>query len=129
MYWRAGTALLDSPRMAEEHRNRRLDPRVASGIIQVEYVVPPGPQVRDLSTTGLYLKDPRPLQRGQPVELWLRLEQAEPIVIQGMVRRVDPGEGMGIEFIQMDAAGRRRIKEFISRVSPDKISPAGEDIF
>lgn len=114
--------------MAETERNRRLDPRVADGIIQVEYVAP-SPQVRDLSISGLYLADPRPLQKGQPVELRLRLGDSEPITIQGMVRRVDPGLGMAIEFIQVDTLGRRKIREFISRVSPDKISPAGDDLF
>ncbi len=113
--------------MTDRDRERRLDSRVADGVIRVEYVAP-SPQVRDLSLTGLYLKDPRPLQRGQPVELSLRLGDADAILVQGMVRRVDPGEGMGIEFIHVDAAGRRRIKAFISKVSPDKISPAGEDI-
>ncbi len=114
--------------MSDSGRERRLDPRIANDLIQVELIAP-SPQVRDLSITGLYLKDPRPLQRGQPVELRLRLGDADPIFIQGMVRRVDPGEGMGIEFIHVDALGRRRIKEFVSRINPERVSPAGEDIF
>jgi hypothetical protein len=109
--------------------DRRLDPRVADGIIQVEYVAP-SPRVRDLSVSGLYLRDSRTLQRGQPIELKLRLSDGgEPILIQGMVRRVDPGEGMAIEFIQLSAQNRRRIKDFISRSDPGKVSPAGEDEF
>jgi len=112
--------------VSDPDRNRRLDPRVSDGIIRVEYVAP-GPRVRDLSLTGIYLVDSRTLQRGQPIDLLLRLGDAEPIQIQGMVRRVDPGEGMAVEFIQVDTAGRRRIKEFISRAHPEKISPAGKD--
>ena len=114
--------------MSSNDRERRLDPRVADNILQVEYVAP-GPKVRDLSMTGMYVSDPRPLQRGQPVELRLRIGEGDAIAIQGMVRRVDPGEGMGIEFIHIDTAGRRRIKEYISKVSPEKVSPAGDDIF
>lgn len=116
--------------MAEQsrERDRRLDARVADGIIQVEYVAP-SPHVRDLSVSGLYLADTRTLQRGQPIELKLRLGGSDAIVVRGMVRRVDPGQGVAIEFIHVDAADRRRIKEFIAKVSPDKISPAGDDIF
>jgi hypothetical protein len=112
--------------MSDRDRERRLDARVTDGIIRVEYVAP-SPHVRDLSTSGLYLLDPRPLQRGQPVELKLRLADNQVIVVQGMVRRVDPGHGMGIEFTHVEAADRRRIKEYISRAEPDKISPAETD--
>lgn len=112
--------------MSNAERDRRLTPRVADGIIRIEYVAP-SPKVRDLSVSGLYLVDTRPLQRGQPVELKLTLGSGEPILVRGMVRRVDAGEGMAIEFIQVDAAGRRRIKEFIAGSDPTKISPAGKD--
>jgi len=108
--------------------DRRLDARVSDGVIQVEYVVP-SPKVRDLSVSGLYLQDPRTLQRGQPIEFLLRIAGEEPILIRGMVRRVDPGEGMAIEFIQLSAADRRRIKEFVAHSAPEKISPAGPDEF
>lgn len=104
---------------------RRGDARVADGVIQVEYVAP-SPSVRDLSTSGLYLNDPRTLQMGQLIELKLRIGADEPIVIHGMVRRVDPGQGMAVEIIRLDANARRRIKEFISRADPGKISPADE---
>lgn len=111
--------------MRKRDFERRGDARVADGIIQVEYVAP-SPRVRDLSTSGLYLKDSRTLQMGQMIELKLRIGEGEPIIIYGMVRRVDPGEGMAIEIIRLDAAARRRIKEFISHADPDKISPADE---
>jgi hypothetical protein len=114
--------------MKKPDHDRRLDPRVADGVIQVQYVAP-SPHVRDLSVSGLYLKDSRTLQRGQPIELLLRIGGEEPIRIRGMVRRVDPGEGMAVEFIQLSAADRRRIKEFIAHSAPEKVSPAGADEF
>lgn len=114
--------------MQKPEFDRRLDTRVADGVIKVEYVAP-SPQVRDLSVSGLYLKDSRTLQRGQPIELLLRISGEEPIRIQGMVRRVDEGQGMAIEFIQLSAADRRRIKDFIAHSAPEKISPAGADEF
>lgn len=114
--------------MEKPDHDRRLDARVADGVIKVEYVAP-SPQVRDLSVSGLYLKDPRTLQRGQTIELLLRIGGEEPIRIRGMVRRVDPGEGLAIEFIQLSPADRRRIKEFVAHSAPKKVSPPGADEF
>lgn len=108
-------------------RDRRLDPRVANGVIEVEYVAP-SPHLRDLSISGLYLLDQRPFQRGQPVQLKLGLGSLGTIVVQGMVRRVDQGTGMAIEFTQVDQADRRKIKEFIARANPRDVSPADEDV-
>lgn len=114
--------------MGTPERDRRLNPRVADGYIVIQYVAP-SPQVRDLSVTGVYIVDPRGLQRGQQVELKLQIGNEQPFVVRGMVRRVDPGQGMAVEFIQVDAAGRRQIKEFISRSEPGKVSAAGEADF
>ena len=54
-----------------------------------------------------------------------RCAEAERIIAES--RRVDPGKGFAIEFIQVDAANRRRIKDYISRSNPESISPAGRD--
>ncbi len=111
--------------MGTEERNRRLDPRVATGEVVVQYVAP-SPQARDLSVSGIYIRDSRTLQRGEQVELKLQIGDEPPFIVRGMVRRVDPGQGMAIEFIHVDAAARRLIKEFISRSETGKISAAGE---
>jgi hypothetical protein len=116
--------MLHSTLMSSDEKDRRLDPRVASEEIRIEFLSPI-PRVRDLSTSGLYLLDPRPLQRGQTVELRLAFDAGEPVVVRGMVRRIDPGLGMGIEFIHIDAAARRRVKHYISHNDPKKVSPAG----
>lgn len=107
-------------------RERRNEPRATDqGVLHIEYIAP-SPQVRDVSASGIYLNDPRQLQVGQPVKLRLKLGRAAPFVITGMVRRVDPGEGFAIEFIQLDAADRRRIKEHVAR-QPGRVSPGGRD--
>ncbi len=110
----------------DRERDRRLDARVTNDVIQVEYLAP-SPHVRDLSISGLFLLDPRPLMRGQPVQLKLSLAGVGTVVVQGMVRRVDPGVGMGIEFTQMEPSDRRKIKEYVARANPGQVSPAGED--
>ncbi len=112
----------------EDDRDRRLEPRLADeGEVHVEYLAP-SPHVRDLSAGGVYLADQRQLQLGQTVKLRLRLGKGgASLVVTGMVRRVDPGKGFAIEFIQIDHADRRRLKEFIAHGDPGKISPAGAD--
>lgn len=114
--------------LREEDHDRRLEPRLADeGAVHVEYLAP-SPQVRDLSASGVYLADPRQLQLGQTVKLRLRLgEGGTSLVVTGMVRRVDPGRGFAVEFIQIDHADRRRLKAFIAHGDPGKLSPAGAD--
>lgn len=97
-----------------QHEERRLDPRVpADGRVAVEYVLP-GPRVKDLSVTGVYVYDDRPFQRGTQIDLRLRLAKDDTVLVRGMVRRVDPGVGMAIEFIHIDQHARRRIRDFIA---------------
>ncbi len=112
--------------MSPEERNRRLEPRVVGEEIKVEYLSPV-PRIRDLSTSGFFILDPRPFQRGQTVEFRLTLGSNKPFKVTGMVRRVEPGQGMAIEFIHIDADSRRLVKEFISRSDPKKVTPAHPD--
>jgi hypothetical protein len=110
--------------MATRERDRRLEPRAIGQAITVEFLAPI-PRVRDFSTSGLYLVDPHPLQLGQPVELRLSFGADDVVNVRGMVRRVEPGEGMAIEFTHIDTAARRRVKEYISRTAPKNVSAAG----
>ena len=109
-------------------RDRRLETRVPEQAVQAEYVVSPV-LVRDLSVGGLSLLDPNPHQRGESVELVVRMPEGDPIRVRAMVRRVDAGVGMALEFIHIEPADRRRLKEHIARTSPEKISGPGDDIF
>ncbi len=113
--------------MPGEGKDRRLDPRVATELIRVEFISPV-PHVRDLSISGLFILDPHPLQRGETVELRLTLGSDKPMIVRGMVRRIEPGIGMAIEFIHIDAAGRRRVKDFISHSDPDKVSAGRSEV-
>lgn len=113
--------------MASRESDRRFDPRAVGKTITVEYLAPI-PRVRDLSSSGLYLLDSHPLQLGESVELRLAFGSGEPVVVRGMVRRVDPGQGMAIEFIRIDADARRRVKEFIASSGHLSISDASTDI-
>lgn len=123
-----GSARLARMSSPDRERERRLNARVFDTSVHVEYVAP-SPHVRDLSLTGCYILDPRALQLGQPVQLRIRLGDTEPMVVSGMVRRVDAGTGMAIEFIHIELEDRRRLKDYLLKASPESISPAGKDIF
>jgi len=112
--------------MALEDLERRNDPRVQGETLTVEFLAPV-PRVRDLSISGLFILDPRPLQRGQTVQLRITLGSGAPLIVTGMVRRVEPGVGMAIEFTQIDASARRRIKEYVARNEKNRVSAAGPD--
>ncbi|HEV8384237.1 MAG TPA: PilZ domain-containing protein [Candidatus Acidoferrales bacterium] len=111
-------------RMSNREEDRRLEPRAVGETMAIEFTSPT-PHVRDFSSSGLYVADPRPLQLGQPVEMRLAFGPGDVVVVRGMVRRVEAGQGMAIEFTHIDAAARRRIKDFISRTDAKKISAAG----
>lgn len=113
--------------MVSRESDRRLEPRAVGKTITVEFLAPI-PRVRDLSSSGLFLLDPHPLQLGHTVELRLAFGSGEPVVVSGMVRRVDPGKGMAIEFIHIDADARRRVKEFIASSGHLDISATSTDI-
>jgi hypothetical protein len=115
--------------MADKGHERRLELRAdPEGKVEAQYITP-GPQVKDISASGIYLFESRPFARGQTIELKLRLADGEEFRIKGMVRRVDAGTGMGIEFINLTHHDRKRLRQFISQLKPaaEKIT-ADEDI-
>lgn len=89
------------------------------------YLSPPGSYVvyqegsgavEDLSLGGLFIADRKPLRQGSFVNLELRLG-SHTIPVKGMVRRSVPGEGMGIEFLEMPPEGKRRLKLFLANLA------------
>jgi hypothetical protein len=107
--------------MAGKGQERRLEPRVASeAALQVEYVLP-APQVHDISMSGVYLVDDRVFQRGQILQLRLRFASGETFVVKGIVRRNSPGKGTAIEFMEIDAAARRRLRDIVEKQVGHKV--------
>lgn len=91
---------------------RRGDQRV-----QVKGVVVELPDLeaslRDVSASGAYIEDPRPLPPGRLVRIRLKLSQQLAINTRAMVRRVDEGVGMGIEFMEMSGEDRAKLRTFL----------------
>ncbi len=100
--------------MNDAKKNRRHAPRITEAAGPIEYVAP-SPRVRDLSLNGAYVLDTRPFHIGESVEFRLWLGPRDSIVVRGMVRRVETGKGMALEFIHIDGTDRRRLKDYLSR--------------
>ena len=83
---------------AERRIQRRIRP---VSIIPVEYPSLSA-QVRDISPTGAFIADERPLPLGRKLDLRFRLDHSAPLIeVHAIVRRVDPQMGMAVEFTEL----------------------------
>lgn len=72
--------------------------------------------IRNLSDTGAYIEDDRPLPVGREVEVHLGGEGAVPeIRLRAMVRRMDSHLGMAVEFIAVSQEAHRRLLHFLEK--------------
>ena len=62
----------------------------------------------DLSASGLYVQTPSPAPVGETLALMFE-SPGKAIQARGIVRRSDPGRGMGVEFSEMSEDDRRRV--------------------
>lgn len=96
--------------------NRRAHPRIMPfGKIAVHY---PGlhPVVRDLSPTGAFIEDERPLPVGRQFDLHLGGEGILPeLRLKAIVRRTEPYMGMAVEFVAISQEAHRHLQEFLEK--------------
>jgi len=95
----------------ERRVQSRVKPRC---VVAVEY---PGlaAQIRDISPTGAFIADERPLPLGRRLELHFRLDNSGPVIeVHAVVRRVDAQIGMAVEFIQLTEEAAARLVEYAS---------------
>lgn len=98
--------------MAIDHE-RRAQPRIQPAKpIHVDYPEL-RPRVRDISLAGAYIEDPRPLPRGRMLQLRIQLDERTAITARAMIRRSDPGVGMGVEFLVMSDEDSKRLHDFV----------------
>jgi hypothetical protein len=112
--------------MAEAKKNRRHAARVNEVGSTIEYVAP-SPRVLDLSLNGAFVLDTRLFHIGESLEFRLWLGPRDSVVVRGMVRRVEPGRGMALEFIHIESTDRRRLKDYLSRFEAFGDLPPSED--
>jgi tetratricopeptide (TPR) repeat protein len=65
---------------------------------------------------GLFLHTPNPPSKGSIIELLFDLKAGE-VRARAVVRSHRPGKGMGVQFVQMQAADRARLNQFLSQYS------------
>ena len=72
------------------------------------------PRLRDISHTGAFIEDPRPLRVGRTLHLLIRLDaDSRAITVWGMIRRVEEGKGMGVEFVQISSDDRATLRAYL----------------
>lgn len=71
------------------------------------------PRVRDLSLSGAFIEDSRPLRPGRIIRIQITDRVAPPLEMKAMVRRVVPEQGMTVEFVEMTDDTRRRLREIV----------------
>jgi uncharacterized protein (TIGR02266 family) len=102
--------------------NRRAFVHLDIDILLEDRAVPAS--IRDISSTGLFVRTDLPVQVGQPVRLRLTLPGDEsPTEVQGEVRNKVAGDaakhlspGFGVVFSNLDADARARIGAYVSRL-------------
>ncbi len=68
---------------------------------------------------GLFLHTPNPPSQGSIIELLFDLKAGE-VRARAVVRNHMPGRGMGVQFVQMQAADRARLNQFLSAYSAEQ---------
>ena len=73
-------------------------------------------RVRDLSLGGVFISTRTPLAQGSSIKLLFSLPEGE-MRIEGTVKYSNRSEGMGVEFTQMGAVDRARLRDLIRRLN------------
>ena len=111
-----GVALEFSVELGPTEADLRSAPRFrAAPGTYVVYVEGSG-QIEDLSLNGVFVADPSPLDIGTYIEMELRLGDYR-LPAKGIVRRSMRGKGMGIEFVEMSAEDKRRLKIYLAQLA------------
>jgi Tfp pilus assembly protein PilZ len=92
---------------AEKRRFKRLNTR---WITRIATHVSYPHQVRNVSLGGVFLETSAEFQNGQEIELEMRIpDYAEAVRVRGVVRWVEEGHGVGVEFLELGRVGREVI--------------------
>ena len=85
-------------------------------------------QIRDLSTTGVFVRLERPSKLNTIVDILLHsVRLNEPVKITGVVRRFIPGNGMGIEFTGFKGKGQIDLSGLLSDLIVPRVMVACHD--
>jgi diguanylate cyclase (GGDEF)-like protein/putative nucleotidyltransferase with HDIG domain len=105
------------------YKNRRLHPRLKCRVTiefhQEDHAVPVFGNLTDLSIGGCYVETSAILTPGTIVKLGFSTEDGS-MTAEGVVARIEPGCGMGVQFKELNREGRARmlkILEYVQKTS------------
>lgn len=96
--------------------DKRTAPRVPTSPGNYVIYVEGSGSIRDLSLTGVFVVDEDPLSIGTAISFELRLPTCS-IPVKGIVRRSVPGQGMGIQFVQLSPEGKILLKSYLDTLA------------
>ncbi len=70
---------------------------------------------RDISLSGMFIETSEPLWLR--AEFTARLSLPEPIEVDCIVRRIEPGRGMGVEFRDLPEAEREQLEMLVRKLA------------
>ncbi|MCH7765244.1 MAG: PilZ domain-containing protein [Acidobacteria bacterium] len=70
-------------------------------------------RVVDLSPSGAFIEDERPLRLGETLPFKLWLNSVEAVEVSGVIRRVEEGSGIAVEFVGLKETEYNRLCEFL----------------
>lgn len=71
--------------------------------------------VRNMGRDGMFIEMPSPLSIGTVFTAQLALKA--PVLIKCVVRRVEPGRGMGVSIVAPGTEGRKRLAAFLDTLA------------
>lgn len=69
--------------------------------------------IRNLSASGIFIEDTDPLPPGSPLYLQLHLSKQQ-FDVSGVVRRSVPGEGMGVQFVNLPRDVQAQLERYVN---------------
>jgi hypothetical protein len=96
--------------------DKRTSPRLPTSPGNYVIYVEGSGSIRDLSLTGVFVADEDPLSIGTTINFELRLPTCS-IPVKGIVRRSVPGQGMGIQFVQLGPEGKILLKSYLDSLA------------
>lgn len=96
--------------------DKRTSPRLPTSPGHYVIYVEGSGSICDLSLTGVFVADEDPLPIGTAINFELRLPTCS-IPVKGIVRRSVPGQGMGIQFVQLGPEGKILLKSYLDSLA------------
>ncbi|MFQ5777802.1 MAG: response regulator [Terriglobia bacterium] len=82
----------------------------------------------NLSLSGALIRMPNPLAVGKELKLQLVSEQwKKPIDVTAVVRRIEEGRGIGVEFTQFHNGAEQELQQLLGGLSPERILVVDDD--